>query len=485
MKRTFSTLLSFAIVLTVCGKNGSTNAGGTTPTVNTSALSVDKPQWKPTKRQLTNTAVEKAGTVDITGSGSAAGATVTVDRSTGHQEIWGFGASITGPAIDFKRDLSAKTQNEVFDLLFLNEGDNLGFSVTRMNINPNIMPAPGKYDWAVDEAQGWFAQQVYKRYTAPITALPWSPPAWMKDNNSTKVGNLLPENVGALAQWFYDWTQYYRNNYDLNIKWLSMQNEPNAAVKWDGCNYTPAELEKLLLTTIDLFRSKGSKVAIGGPEHSTDQGTQDILDAWSPETRAKMDWIAHHNYKSVRDPQKDLDFRKYGKPNLMTEVCGGPVGEDETIVDGLMWASHIQRALSRDEKGFVFWQLVRDAASDQGLLKLRTGKDVYEKSKRTFVFGQYSRFIRPGYIVVDSKTSDDNLLVTAAKHPETGKASVAMVNRTQDDINITLKGLTGKTIGGRITSEQYDFAATKDIPASVGGFAVRIPAMSIVSVAEK
>jgi len=475
-------MLSLTIVSTVSGKGGS-NAGAVAPAVNPAALSVDKPQWKPTKRQLTNTAVEKAGTVDITGNSGTA--TVTVDKATKRQEIWGFGAAITGPAKNFKKDLSEKTQNEVFDLLFSNEGDNLGLTITRMVIDPNILPAPGKYDWSVDKAQGWFAQQVYKRYPTPVTAVPWSPPAWMKDNNSTKVGNLRPEDVEPLAQWLYDWTQYYRNTLGLNIKWLSLQNEPSAPVKWDGCDYTPAELEKLLLTTIDLFRSKGSTVAVGAPESGNDKQAQDYLDAWSPETIAKMDWITHHGYKSIRQPQNDLDFRKYGKPVLMTELCGGPKGEDETIVDGLLWASHIQRALGRDERGYLFWQLARDAPSDQSLLRLKTGQDLYEKSKRAFVFGQYSRFIRPWYIVVGSTSSDDNLLVTAAKHPETGKTSVVMVNRTANDIDVTVNGLSGNTIGGRITNEQYDFAATKDIPASGGAFAVRIPAMSVVSVAEK
>jgi hypothetical protein len=65
-----------------------------------SALSVNKPEWIPTARQLTNTAVGKEGTIDISGNNTTV--TLTVNKSGTLQEIWGFGASITGPAVDLK-----------------------------------------------------------------------------------------------------------------------------------------------------------------------------------------------------------------------------------------------------------------------------------------------------------------------------------------------------------------------------------------------
>jgi len=456
--------------------------------VNAAAPARTPAAWTPSARQLENTAVEKAGPVDI--AGSAGSATITVDKATEHQTIWGFGAAITGPAKDFLHDLSVANQNRVYDLLFLNTGDNLGFTIARMNIEPGMHPAPGVYDWQADAAQSRFAQEMYKRYPAPITAVPWSPPAWMKTNNSTYGGgHVKPECIDSLAQWFYDWTSYQRDKCGLNIQWLSIQNEPNAKVKWQCCDYTHAEMEAELWAAMKLFRSHGSPVMIGGPECGGDQGTQNFLDSMSKEVVASMDWIAHHGYRSVKQPQNDLDFRKYGRPVLMTELCGGPAkqsgGHADDINDGVMWSGHIQRALSRDEKGYLFWQLVRDNPGSQSLVDLKTGQDYYHPFKRAYVFANYSRFIRPGYIVVDSKSDNKDLIVTAAKHPLTGNTSVVITNKTQGDIDVTVKGLSGKAIGGRITSAQYDFAATKDISASDGDFVVRIPAMSVVSLAEK
>ena len=461
------------------------------PPVSEGAASNDK--WTPTARQLQNTAVETAGSVDLSGSGANAAATITVNKAAEHQTIWGFGASITAPAKNFQKDLSATHQNEVSDLFFSNEGGNMGLTIVRMEIYPEGHTAPGVYDWNANALyQDKFAQEVYKRYPAPVIAAPWTPPAWMKTTNSLKAKNssLKPDHFGSLAQWLYDWTQYRREHVGLNVRWVSIQNEPNAAdVTWNGCNYTPAEMEKALRATMKLFRSKGSPVMVGGPECGNDKSAQEFLDAMSKEVVASMDWIAHHGYKSIKQPQNDLDFRKYHKPVLMTELCGGPIkqtgGKNDNIDDGLLWASHIQRALSRDEKGYLYWQLMRDASGNQSLMDLKTGKDYYHAFKRAFVFANYSRFIRPGYIVVGSKSGDSNLLVTAAKHPVTGNTSVVIANRGQSDIIATIRGLSGGAIGGRITNAQYDFAATKDIAASGGGFTVRIPAKSIVSIAEK
>jgi len=426
--------------------------------------------------------------VDVSGGG---GASVTINKETVYQEIWGFGASIVAPAQNFYRDLSEKNREEVFDLFYLNEGDNIGLTINRMQIFPNNNPAPGVYDWDADSYQSDFAKEAYKRYPTPITASPWTPPAWMKINESLsdQDSGLKPEHFGSLAQWFYDWTYHHKDTLGLNVKWISIQNEPNANVTWNGCHYSPAEMEQALWSTLELFRSKNSTVAVGGPECGNDRSAQEFLDAMSPEIVAAIDWIPHHGYQQIRQPQNDLDFRKYNTPTLMTELCGGTVaqtgGVNDDITDGLLWSSHIQRALSRGETGYLFWQLLRDAAGNQSLFQLKNNQDFYHPFKRAFVFANYSRFIRPGYIIIDSKTTDSNLLVTSAKHPVTGNTSVIIANRTDKDIDATISGLSGGTLGGRITNEQYNFAATKDISGANGTFSVKIPSMSIVSFAEK
>ena len=447
--------------------------------------------WTPTARQLQNTAVETPGSVDLTAT--AGNAIITIDKTTTRQEIWGFGAAITKPAKNFLNDLSAAHQKEVYDLFFLNEAGNIGLTIVRMQIYPEGHTAPGVYDWKANALyQDQFAREAYKRYPAPVIAAPWSPPAWMKTTNSLKAKDsaLKPDRYDALSQWLYDWTQYRRDHLGLDVRWLSIQNEPDAAsVAWDGCNYTPKEMEKALLTTLKLFRSKGSTVMVGGPDCGNDKSAQDFLDAMSKDTVSSMDWIAHHGYKSIRQPQNDLDFRKYHKPVLMTELCGGTLkqtgGQNDDITDGLMWAAHIQRALSRDEKGYIYWQLMRDSKTNQSLMELKTGKDYYHPFKRAFVFANYSRFMRPGYIVVKSSSNNGGVLVTAAKHPSTGNTSVVMANTAKTDITVTINGLAGNTIGGRITNAQYNFESIKDIAASGGKFTIRIPARSVVSIAEK
>ncbi|HRN48767.1 MAG TPA: glycosyl hydrolase, partial [Niabella sp.] len=67
---------------------------------------------------------------------------------------------------------------------------------------------------------------------------PWSPPAWMKDNNNMLQG-------GKLKKEFYQpWADYYvkyiqaLEQEGIPVWGLSVQNEPMATQRWESCIYT-------------------------------------------------------------------------------------------------------------------------------------------------------------------------------------------------------------------------------------------------------
>ena len=70
---------------------------------------------------------------------------------------------------------------------------------------------------------------------------PWSPPAWMKDNDSMIHGGKLK------AEFRQSWANYYvkfiKGYEDLGIPvWgLTVQNEPMARQRWESCIYTADE----------------------------------------------------------------------------------------------------------------------------------------------------------------------------------------------------------------------------------------------------
>ncbi len=70
-----------------------------------------------------------------------------------------------------------------------------------------------------------------------IEALPWSPPAWMKSNQSLdnidNTGTLLPSSYGPLAQYFVDFIEAYAAQ-GIPISAVAAANEPNVASAYPG-----------------------------------------------------------------------------------------------------------------------------------------------------------------------------------------------------------------------------------------------------------
>ena len=85
-----------------------------------------------------------------------------------------------------------------------------------------------------------FIQQVLatadKNFT--LFASPWSPPAWMKDNNNMLYGgSLKPEFNSAWANYYASFIEAYAKE-GIPIWGVSVQNEPMAVQSWESCEYT-------------------------------------------------------------------------------------------------------------------------------------------------------------------------------------------------------------------------------------------------------
>ncbi|MEI0737140.1 glycoside hydrolase [Paenibacillus sp. JTLBN-2024] len=115
---------------------------------------------------------------------------VTVNWNDVKQEIDGFGVSQAGWS-DAIYDLQEPVRSEIMDLLFKPD-TGIGISIFRGALFPQFNPAPGQYDFNARPDQVWVMQQAKARGVDKLIASTWSPPAWMKTNNSTTHGG-VPE----------------------------------------------------------------------------------------------------------------------------------------------------------------------------------------------------------------------------------------------------------------------------------------------------
>ena len=103
-------------------------------------------------------------------------------------------------------------------------------------------------------------------------ASPWSPPAFMKNNNNLYHGGKLLEKYYSLwAKYLVRYVIEYKKE-NINIDYMTIQNEPNAIQSWESCTYTSQEEANLelfqnLLIIVPLIMQQA--------QHST--GTQEVI----------------------------------------------------------------------------------------------------------------------------------------------------------------------------------------------------------------
>ena len=419
---------------------------------------------------------------------------ILLNRTDIKQTIWGFGGSANHPVQDLNTKFSTANQKIVLDKLFRTDSDNAGLSIVRLEVNPfrstdtdpnnriqyTHEPADGVWDWNTDQYQRWFAQEAIKRSNGVhFFACPWSPPGWMKSNNS-------PTNGGSLNAAFYDkyatylktYVDYYRNNLGFDIRWVSVQNEPTNSTTYASCTYSYSAMDIVAAKVADAIHELNQGVMVGGPEGATRGISLNFMNAMSNATKNKLDFIVTHDYTGATNA-----LSGFGKPVINTEVWSESGTDDITITDGIRWANAIKAALvSRNEPGWLYWWLLDANSGAQGLVVIKSSTVVFPK--RLYAIGQFSRFMREGDLRIDATSTNNNLQVVATKNTD-GKASILVINNSSSSINSTINGLSTEILEVYRTSATENLTKLQDISISSNTVNISFPGQSITTLVEK
>jgi glucuronoarabinoxylan endo-1,4-beta-xylanase len=96
---------------------------------------------------------------------------------------------------------------------------------------------------------------------------------------------------------------------------------------------------------------------------------------------------------------------------------------DPSIANGLHWATNIHDFMTiAHANAWNYWWLKSSGNDNQGLL----GPN-WELIKRFWAVGNYSRFVRPGWVSIGA-TNDGGALISAFKDPVSGQFAIVAVN---------------------------------------------------------
>jgi len=393
-------------------------------------------------------------------------ATVAVDATKTYQTIDGFGACSAWIGSKITDSLAVKFwQDDTIN-------GHIGLSILRTRIDP------GGYN-ASESSPMKKAIKVYP--DIKIWSAAWTPPSKFKTNGSTVGGSLKSDATSqqGYADFLVKYVQDVKKNVDIDLYAVSCQNEPDFNPSYEGCQWTG------------------------------DQFKVFVRDYWGPTcekagiTAKRMISESYRNSLSISDPSlKDSAAAKYtdiigghlygGGPNPypLAETLhkqywetenSGMGGPDESIGNGVMYANIVHNCLVKcGMNAYHYWWLVNNNNDDEGLCN-SSGKP----TPRMYTIGNFSKFVRPGYVRVDATAAPANgLTASAYLGAGDGKLVIVAINNgnSASKLDFTVAGFTGaaKAVPW-ITDKSHSLEKLDALAVTDDAFSCELPSKSVVS----
>lgn len=387
---------------------------------------------------------------------SANAATATIDTSVEHQTIRGFG----GATVFQPPGLPESLSDPEMDTLFLNGPGQLGFNILRIRV-------------AEDDA--WRAVELSHAHRAwwrgaDVIATPWSPPAAMKSNNSLIGGYLLPGNYAAYATYLDDFATYMAAN-DAPLYAISVQNEPDIAVTYESCDWTPQQM-------LDFCRNHANAITatrLIAPESfqfRRNMSDPILNDRFATEN---VEIIGGHIYGGGL---ADYPFaRAKDKEVWMTEHLDStevtPGSHTVPWLNTLAVAKEMHDCFATANfNAYIWWYLKRFYGP--------LGEDSVV-TKRGWIMAQFSKFIRPGFVRIDATANPTAGVYVSAYKKDTLVIVAVNTGNLAVVQNFTVAGSAVNTVDSWTTSQTVDLQAQAPIAVNAGSFAATLPAQSVTT----
>ena len=395
---------------------------------------------------------------------------VFVDPTKTFQTFLGIGGALTDASAETFAKLPKPKQQELLRAYFDRE-NGIGYALARTNIHScDFSSASYTYVTEGDEELKSFSIDHDQQFRIPfikqaiaaaggtlnIFASPWSPPAFMKDNNDMlHGGKLKPEFYQPWANYFVKFIRAYESA-GVPIWGMTIQNEPMATQKWESCIFTAEQerdfLKNHLGPTIKKERLGDKKIIVW--DHNRDLIYQRANTILTDPKAAQYVWgVGYHWYEPWSGGEPMFDNVKLVRdafPNkhlIFTEGCADSFTPDR-LTDwklGELYGRSMINDFNSGTVGWTDWNVLLDETGGPNHVKnfcfapvhadTRTGQLIYTNSY--YYIGHFSKFVRPGAKRIASSPTRSPLLSAAFINPD-GKVSVVVMNRTDQEISYHL-----------------------------------------------
>tara|TARA_B110000902_G_scaffold173061_1_gene196721 strand:+ start:120 stop:1559 length:1440 start_codon:yes stop_codon:yes gene_type:complete len=411
------------------------------------------------------------------------------------QIITGFGGSFTESSAHLLNGLSPTKRKEVLDAYFSDEGAR--YSLTRTHMNScdfslsqysyaPIADDPLLEHFSVEKDKDAIIPMIQDAMAAStdgfkIISSPWTAPPWMKDNNRYVGGKLLPKYYDTWALFFSKYLTAYQKE-GIDIWGFTVENEPlGNGNNWESMHYTPEEMNDFVIHHLGpKLEADKHDAKILGYDQNRGEELKEWIDAMyeNEESTKYFAGTAVHWYNSTYDYfGESLQYAHHAAPDkyiINTEACIDseiPKWQDdqwywskEATDWGWDWAPEKDKYLhpkyapvhryARDiigclnnwVDGWIDWNMVLDKQGGPNwfenwcvapvLVDIETDEVYY--TPIYYTMAHFSKFIRPGAVIIGLEIDDKTLQATAAQNPD-GTIAIVVFNEDNRAKTFTIK----------------------------------------------
>lgn len=279
-------------------------------------------------------------------------------------------------------------------------------------------------------------------------ASPWTPPGWMKtptadsrtyENNGLllKGGNFNSDYTEELAVYYVRYLEEYAQ-LGIPVYAMTLQNEPYLDIDYPSCLMTPtqqAELAVMLKEKIaksSILKKEQVNPQLWGFDHNFEDAWKYTNEISDSEGWKCLDGLAFHSYAGDPVVMEQLVKAFPDKSMHHTERSVWGAGGAAEIITWLRnsscsycaWVSMLDSNISTHH-----WV---DTPGPTIFIQNAENPDEYKILPEAYIMGQFARYIRPGYVRVESTECSEDFRHVACKNPLTGKTVLVAANASDD-----------------------------------------------------
>lgn len=386
------------------------------------------------------------------------------------QTFLGIGGAITDASAEVFDKLTPENQEALLTAYF-DEQKGIGYSLLRTTIHSSDFSS-GSYTYVTegDKTLESFDISHDKQFRMPMIkrslekagngmvlyASPWSPPAYMKNNNHMlRGGKLLPEYYQAWADYYVKFIKAYEAE-GIPVWGITIQNEPMAVQRWESCIYTAEDERDFLKNYMGPTMHKaglGDKKIIVW-DHNRDLMVQRANTIFGDPEASKYAWgIGYHWYetwaggKEMSSNVGEVSQSFPDKKVLFTEGCVEKFdsAKYQYWPNAEKYGRNMINDFNNGTVGWTDWNILLDQFGGPNHVgnfcfapvhgHTQTGQLVFTPTY--YYIGHFSKFIRPNAVRVSTTTSHSHLLATSFLNPD-GKMATVVMNSTSKQLKYNL-----------------------------------------------